>query len=176
MFWLDGLDKMLGEWETPVSTIWAIGTFQPNSPVTSSESNSHSPIGYKQDQLESVTEEIVQVLSSEDDEPGFLDGERSFCETLGTIACGKIAILAHNALCLVGLEHQLAVVVTGATAPPIHSDGPDWSSPCRAPCLMGFFAICIAFQANIVFSFLASMIVRRYGEDESRDKRDGHRS
>ena len=65
-----------------------------NSSVTSPESNSHSPLGYKQDQLESVTEEIVQVLSSEHDEPGFHcgvldDGETSFCEKLGAIACGN---------------------------------------------------------------------------------------
>ena len=87
----------------------AIGTFQANSSVTSPESNSHSPLGYKQDQLESVTEEIVQVLSSKHDEAGFHcgvldDGETSFCETLGAIACGNIAILAHNAPALSDLD------------------------------------------------------------------------
>lgn len=65
-----------------------------NSSVTSPESNSHSPLSYKQDQPEPVTEEIVQVLSSENDEPGFHcgvldDGETSFCEKLGAIACGN---------------------------------------------------------------------------------------
>ncbi|KAF8429743.1 transcription factor PAP1-domain-containing protein [Tirmania nivea] len=65
-----------------------------NSSVTSPESNSHSPLSYKQDQLEPVTEEIVQVLSSEHDEPGFHcgvldDGQTSFCEKLGAIACGN---------------------------------------------------------------------------------------
>jgi len=65
-----------------------------NSSVTSPESNSHSPLSYKQDQLEPVAEEIVQVLSSEHDEPDFHcsvldDGETSFCEKLGAIACGN---------------------------------------------------------------------------------------
>ncbi|KAF8448565.1 hypothetical protein BGX38DRAFT_578093 [Terfezia claveryi] len=65
-----------------------------NSSVTSPESNSHSPLSYKQDQREPATEEIVQVLSSENDEPGFHcgvldDGETSFCEKLGAIACGN---------------------------------------------------------------------------------------
>ncbi|RPB24434.1 PAP1-domain-containing protein [Terfezia boudieri ATCC MYA-4762] len=65
-----------------------------NSCMTSPESNSHSPLSYKQDQREPATEEIVQVLSSENDEPGFHcgvldDGETSFCEKLGAIACGN---------------------------------------------------------------------------------------
>ena len=156
----------------------AIGTFQSNPSVTSPLVKLAFAFRF---QIESVTEEIVQGLSSEDDEPGVHcgvldDGETSFCETPGAIACGKIAILAHNALCLVGLEHHPAVVATGATTPPIPWDGPHRSSPCRAPCLMGFFAISIASPPNIVFSFLVSMIEGSYGEDESRDKRDGHRS
>lgn len=65
-----------------------------NSSMTSPESNSHSPLSYKQEQLEPVSEEIVQVLSSDHDEPGFHcgvldDGETSFCEKLGAIACGN---------------------------------------------------------------------------------------
>ena len=39
-----------------------------------------------------------------------------------------------------------------------HPFGPHRSSPCRAPYLIGFFAISIASQANIIFSFLASMM------------------
>jgi len=73
------------------SSVSHLGT---NSSVTSPESNSHSPLSYKQDHLEPVTEGIVQVLSSENDEPGFHcavldDGEATFCEKLGAIACGN---------------------------------------------------------------------------------------
>ncbi|KAF8471287.1 transcription factor PAP1-domain-containing protein [Kalaharituber pfeilii] len=65
-----------------------------NSSMTSPESNSHSPLSYKQEQLESVTEEIGQVISSDHDEPGYHcgvldDGEASFCEKLGAIVCGN---------------------------------------------------------------------------------------
>ena len=73
------------------SSVSHLGT---NSSVTSPESNSHSPLSYKQDHLERVTEEIVPVLSSENDEPGFHcavldDGGATFCEKLGAIACGN---------------------------------------------------------------------------------------
>lgn len=76
---------------SPSSSLSQPGT---NSSMTSPESNSHSPLSFKQDQLEPVTEKIVQVLSSEHDEPGFHcgvldDGETSFCEKLGAIACGN---------------------------------------------------------------------------------------
>jgi len=91
--YLDGIRISKGESTTSpsCSSISQPGT---NSSVTSPESNSHSPLSYKQDQLEPVTEEIVQVLSSEHDEPGFHcgvldDGETSFCEKLGAIACGN---------------------------------------------------------------------------------------
>lgn len=65
-----------------------------HTPATSPESNAHSPTMYKQDQLEPVTEEIVPVMPSEHDEPGFYcgildDGETTFCEKLGAIACGN---------------------------------------------------------------------------------------
>ena len=64
-----------------------------SSSVTSPESNTHSPLVYKQDQLEPVTEETMPVIANQDEEPGFVgslldDGESSFCEKLGAIACG----------------------------------------------------------------------------------------
>lgn len=74
------------------SSVSHLGT---NSSVTSPESNSHSPLSYKQDHLEPVTEGFVPHLSSENDEPGFHcavldDGEATFCEKLGAIACGNL--------------------------------------------------------------------------------------
>lgn len=68
-----------------------------SSYMTSPESSSYSPAVYKsQDNLESVSEEIqeIQVVSSDHDEPDFYcgvldDGETSFCEKLGAIACGN---------------------------------------------------------------------------------------
>ncbi|KAI5807932.1 transcription factor PAP1-domain-containing protein [Peziza echinospora] len=84
------MSHRLDSTNSPSSSVSIHGT---SSSVTSPESNSHSPLTYK-DQLEPVTEEIVQVMSSEHDEPGFScgvldDGETSFCEKLGAIACGN---------------------------------------------------------------------------------------
>lgn len=64
------------------------------TPATSPESNSNSPTIYNKDHLEPVTEEIIPVMPSEHDEPGFYcgmldDGETTFCEKLGAIACGN---------------------------------------------------------------------------------------